>query len=260
VYAARDWWVGAPFVAGAPELQYSGDDKVRAGIHYLSLIAGYFTPPNFLPTDAVALTIHAQAQSIISDLLSYNSAWCFATTGAGDCSISTDGVVPTESQFFPGTAANVGFYGPSHTREKDESENYIYNALHDRLGVRARGETGGGGNTGGSPQSTLGAGQRLYPDTEVRSPNGAYALRYQGDGNLVLYGPSGAVWESGTAGQGALHCEMQADGNFVIYHASGAEPWASNTGGLAGAELRVQDDGYIVIYDAGQNVPWWAPQ
>ncbi len=259
VFAARDWWIGAPFVAGAPEYQYSGDAAVRAGIHYLSLIAGYFTPPNFLPTDAVANTINAQARSIISDLILFNSSWCYASTGAADCSISSDGVVTTESQYFPGTSANVGYYGPSHTREKDESEQHVFEALRNRLGIRARGEPGGG-TPGGPPASTLTAGERLYPDSEIRSPSGNYALRYQRDGNLVLYGPHGVVWATDTDGYGGLHCEMQPDGNFVVYHANGAEPWESNTAGIPGAELRVQDDGFVVIYDAAQNVPWWAPK
>ena len=264
VFAARDWWVGAPFVAGAPNLQYSGDAAVRQGIYYLSLIAGYFTPPNFLPTDPVALTIRYQAQSIISDLLLYSSTWCWATSGHADCSVSTDGVVPTPSQYFPGDAANVGFYGPAHIEEKAESEQPLFDVLHDRLGIRARGETSGGGGGGGgggaTPQSTLAPRERLYPDTEIHSPSGNYALRYQSDGNLVLYGPNGAVWASGTEGHGGLFCEMQPDGNLVVYFADGSEPWASDTAGLPGAELRVQDDGYIVIYDAGGNSPWWAPR
>ncbi len=263
VYAARDWWVGAPLVAGAPHLQYWAQGTVQTALGVLSLIESYFGAPNFLPTDLVALTIRLQTRSLISDLVMFNATWCHATTGYHDCSVSTDGVVPTPSQYFPGDAANVGYYGPAHITEKDESEQFIFDALHDRLGIRARGEAGGGGNgsnpSGNSPHS-LSAGERLYPDTEIRSPNGAFALRYQADGNLVLYGPSGAVWASGTGGLGGLHCEMQPDGNFVIYHASGAAPWESSTAGLPGAELRVQDDGYIVIYDAGQNVPWWAPR
>jgi pimeloyl-ACP methyl ester carboxylesterase len=261
VFAARDWWVGAPLVAGAPGYQYWAQGIVHTAVGYLSAIEAHFTVPNFLPTDPVALTIRMQARSLISDLVMFNATWCGATTGQIDCSISTDGVVPTPSQYFPGDAVNVGFYGPAHVTEKDESEQFIFDALHDRLGVRARGETGGGGSgTGGPSPYSLSPGERLYPDTEIRSPNGAFRLRYQSDGNLVLYGPSGAVWASGTAGLGGLHCEMQPDGNFVIYHASGADPWESGTAGLPGAELRVQDDGYIVIYDAGQNVPWWAPR
>lgn len=259
VYAAREWWIGAPFVAGAPHLQYWGHEGVKGGIAVLSLIEGYFGYPNFMPYDPVALTIRNQIRSLVTDLLSFNAIWCSATSGRADCSISTDGVVPTESQYFPGDAANVGYYGPAHVTQKQLSENALYDALTTRIGLQPRTiNTAPTGN--GMPGSTIAPGQRLYPDTEVRSPNGAYRLRYQSDGNLVLYGPAGAVWSSGTAGLGGLFAEMQPDGNFVVYNATGADPWESGTAGIPGAELRVQDDGYIVIYDAGGNVPWYEPR
>ncbi len=262
VFVARDWWIGAPFVAGAPHLQYRGDEAIRYGIQALSAIAGYFGPPNFLPTDPYANSIRMQAQSIISDLLVYNSRWCFATTERADCTVSTDGVVPTDSQFFPGDAVNMGYVGPTHTTEKQQSEPQIFDALHRHLRLPLRGSSGGGGGGGSSApaSSVLSPGERLYPDTEIRSPNGAYVLRYQSDGNLVLHGPHGIVWDSKTDGKGGHYCEMQPDGNFVIYHADGSEPWASETDGLAGAELRVLDEGYVAIYDAAGNVPWWVPR
>lgn len=262
VFVARDWWIGAPFVAGAPHLQYSGDQAIRHGIQALSVIAGYFGPPNFLPTDPFANSIRMQAQSIISDLLVYNSRWCAATTDRADCSMSTDGVVPTPSQFYPGDAINIGYVGPTHTTEKQLSEEHIFDALHRHLRLPVRGSPSGGGGSGsGAPAgSVLSPGERLYPDSEIRSPSGNYALRYQSDGNLVLYGPNGTVWDSGTNGMGGLYCEMQPDGNFVIYHANGGEPWASDTSGLAGAELRVLDEGYVAIYDVAGNVPWWVPR
>jgi pimeloyl-ACP methyl ester carboxylesterase len=264
VFVARDWWIGAPFVAGAPHLQYSGDQAIRYGIQALSAIAGYFGPPNFLPTDPYANSIRMQAQSIISDLLVYNSRWCAATTDRADCSISTDGVVPTDSQFFPGDAINMGYFGPAHITEKQVSEDHIFDALHRHLRLPLRGTSSGGGGGGGGGSapaaSTLSPAERLYPDTEIRSPNGAYALRYQSDGNLVLYGPDGVVWDSKTDGMGGHYCEMQPDGNFVIYHANGGEPWASDTNGLLGAELRVLDEGYVAIYDTGGNVAWWVPR
>ena len=260
VYAAREWWVGAPFVGAAPQYQYSGDRAVKNGVQVLGLIEAYFTYPNVAPWDAAASTLRQQARSLINDLALFNATWCGATTGDFSCSISTDGIVPTESQYFPGSATNIGRYGAPHVWQTAESEDALVHALVTHLGVRTR----DGGTTGtpapGPPASTLTAGERLYPDTEIRSPNGAYVLRYQSDGNLVLYGPGGAVWSSGTAGAGGLFAEMQPDGNFVVYHANGADPWESGTAGIPGAELRVQDDGYLVVYDSGGNVPWYAPR
>src|SRR5688500_13394482 len=49
--------------------------------------------------------------------------------------------------------------------------------------------------------SVLGAGQTLGSGQSLWSPNGAYELAMQGDGNLVLYGPGRTVhWSSRTNG------------------------------------------------------------
>ena len=74
-------------------------------------------------------------------------------------------------------------------------------------------------------------------------------LVYQNDGNLVLYGPSGALWASNTVGQPPGFATMQDDGNVVVYRADGVPIWATDTSGMPGAELRVQDDGRLVLAD-----------
>ena len=74
---------------------------------------------------------------------------------------------------------------------------------------------------------------------------GQYKVAYQGDGNLVIYAPSGPVWASDTSHTpGRL--AMQGDGNLVIYDAAGKPVWASNTSGaspqlvLEGNRLRIK--------------------
>ena len=37
-------------------------------------------------------------------------------------------------------------------------------------------------------------GEALYPGESIWSANGRYRFIYQTDGNLVLYGPGGALW------------------------------------------------------------------
>lgn len=260
VFTARDWWLGAPFVAAAPEKQYWGHGGVITGIQALEYVRAYFDYPNFAPWDGVAQSIRIQASMIISNLLIYNSVWCYATTNDPSCSMSTDGVVPTPSQYFPGNAQNVGFYGPAHVVQKDASADALADVLVNRIGLRVRsGSPGNPGNPGGPPSSTLTGGERLYPDQFVRSPNGAYTLTYQMDGNLVLYGPEGAVWSSSTHGSSPGFATMQGDGNLVVYRSDGVPIWATDTPDIPGAELRVQDDGYIVLYDSGNNVIWYAP-
>jgi hypothetical protein len=103
--------------------------------------------------------------------------------------------------------------------------------------------------------------ERLTPNESLccwqftRSANRAYTLYFQGnDGNLVLYGPSGSTWSSGT---GANRVVMQGDGNLVVYSPSRAI-CASNTASQAnyGSYLRVQGDGNLVIYRPNGQAIW----
>jgi murein DD-endopeptidase MepM/ murein hydrolase activator NlpD len=74
----------------------------------------------------------------------------------------------------------------------------------------------------------------------------------QGDGNLVLYQGSSALWSTATSTAGS-RAVMQGDGNLVVYSGSTAK-WASRTGQYTGATLSVQDDGNLVIYDLGRAI------
>lgn len=106
--------------------------------------------------------------------------------------------------------------------------------------------------------SVLGSGQSLRPGQSRRSPNGRYDLVYQGDGNLVLYAGSQALWTSGTAGQSPGEVAMQPDGNLVVYNSGRARVWSTGTQGQSGAFLRVQDDANLVVYSRGGRFALWA--
>jgi len=112
-----------------------------------------------------------------------------------------------------------------------------------------------------SPALTVGApsqlrnGEILGVNQSLRSPSGGYSLVMQSDGNLVEYGPSGAVWSSNTAGSGSDHLALQPDGNLVVYTSAVAAKWASGTNGFgAGVTLSVQDDANLVLYRAGTAI------
>jgi hypothetical protein len=100
-------------------------------------------------------------------------------------------------------------------------------------------------------------GEVLNPDQSIGSTDGRYTLVYQGDGNLVLYGPGGPLWASGTAGRPTGVCIMQGDGNLVIYRHGPQPIWASNTPQAPGSRLVVQNDGNAVIYRP-DGTPLWA--
>ena len=106
------------------------------------------------------------------------------------------------------------------------------------------------------PPSVLTAGQTLSAGGELVSPNGAYVLLMQTDGNLVEYGPAGPMWSSNTPGSGASNrLVMQTDGNLVMYTASGGVPFATGEVGSGSNDyLAVQNDGNVVQYATGGAV------
>jgi hypothetical protein len=100
-----------------------------------------------------------------------------------------------------------------------------------------------------SPTDQLQANQYLFPGGELIDAGCYYRLRFQSDGNLVMYDPYGGVnWASGTNGSGAGYATMQADGNFVLYRWDGTPVWATGTNGWGTSIIRAQDDGNLVVY------------
>ncbi|HEX5752478.1 MAG TPA: hypothetical protein VFZ09_40105 [Archangium sp.] len=104
------------------------------------------------------------------------------------------------------------------------------------------------------PGETLFAGQAKY------SCDGRFMLTVQTDGNLVLYGPVGAIWATFTSGAGN-RLAMQSDGNLVLYTSDYARRlWSTNTAtayyGYA-SKFAVQNDGNMVVYD-NVNYPVWS--
>ncbi len=103
----------------------------------------------------------------------------------------------------------------------------------------------------------VGANTPLAVNVPVVSCDGRFSLVMQGDGNLVLYGPFGAMWHTYTHGNNGASAVFQGDGNLVVYSAWGTPLWYSGTHGNSNATLAVQDDGNLVIY-ASNGTPLWA--
>jgi len=102
--------------------------------------------------------------------------------------------------------------------------------------------------------SNLAYGEALYANESVWSTNGAYQLIMQSDGNLVEYGPSGALWASNTGIPGSWAI-MQGDGNLVVYTSGGTPVFATGTA-WSGSQLIVQSDSNVVMYSG--STPLWA--
>ena len=94
--------------------------------------------------------------------------------------------------------------------------------------------------------SVLASGEILYANQYRISPNNAYYLIYQTDGNLVLYGPSGAIIATMTFGSpGGTY--MNPSGNLEVYNAGPVLVWQSGTAGNNGAQVRVLDTGRVAL-------------
>ena len=101
----------------------------------------------------------------------------------------------------------------------------------------------------------------VLPGDTVASGDGRYTLKYQTDGNLVLYVQTGsdpvAIWASKTAGKSVGSAVMQGDGNFVIYGKDGKSAvWSSGTSGHPGSWLLLRRDGNVVICSPDGTPPW----
>ena len=105
--------------------------------------------------------------------------------------------------------------------------------------------------------TSIGTNQSLSSGQSITSANGLYKLIMQGDGNLVLYSVSHALWSSNTAGKPVVKVIMQGDGNLVLYDLQNKPYWSSGTAGRGVSSLVMQNDGNLVIYDSG-NHPTWA--
>ena len=96
----------------------------------------------------------------------------------------------------------------------------------------------------------------IFRDQAILSDNNQYRLVLQGDGNLVQYGPRGAIWATG-ANRGS-YLVQQGDGKLVLYDYKGTAIWGSPVWIANGTNSRTiqQGDGNLVTYDGYR--PIWA--
>ena len=97
----------------------------------------------------------------------------------------------------------------------------------------------------------------IAPGETLSSCDGRFVLDMQAsDGNLVLYMGTTALWNAGTFPNPGAQAVMQGDGNFVVYGPSGQALWSSGTNGNPGAKLDIQNDGNMVVLGTVSNVLW----
>jgi hypothetical protein len=109
------------------------------------------------------------------------------------------------------------------------------------------------------PVTTITGGTEMYAGWQASSPNQAYRLTMQTDGNLVLYRQSdnNALWHTNTWGRPGAYAKFQTDGNLVVYSNPNNALWHSVTWDSPGATLQLQDDGNLVIYRSNGSARWF---
>ena len=131
--------------------------------------------------------------------------------------------------------------------------------------------------TDDSKNSILKLGDSLKTGESLKSPNGAYTLTMQSDGNLVLAKGGRPVWSAMTqgtyagikedAGQALVAAQgysnitatMQSNGSFIVKGSSGGAEkalWSTYTAGTGADRVVLQDDGNLVVYDASVKAQW----
>lgn len=109
------------------------------------------------------------------------------------------------------------------------------------------------------PTDTITAGHVLHPGEQLMAANG-YHADMQGDGNFVVYPPSGPfTWSTKTANNHAgASLSVQGDGNVVLYAPNHAVLFTTHTASTdpVPSSLTMQTDGNLVLSAAGQ--PLWS--
>jgi hypothetical protein len=101
------------------------------------------------------------------------------------------------------------------------------------------------------------AGGTLRPGQSLTSIGGRYQAVFQAtDGNFVIYGPSGAIWATGTGNRGASFLVFQADGNFVMYNWLSQPIWASGSSSTHPGALSLGSDGNLVASNTTNQAIW----
>lgn len=111
---------------------------------------------------------------------------------------------------------------------------------------------------GKTNKNFLNPGEVLSAGQSITSLDGKTILKFQVDGNFVVYYQGRATWSTGTSNRSATKATLQVDGNLVVYTADNRAVWASGTYGNAGTRLVLNDDSSLVILKGAQTL-WTAP-
>lgn len=107
----------------------------------------------------------------------------------------------------------------------------------------------------------LEVGEKLYPNDSLNSPNGLFCLKFQEDGNFVLYRGGEALWATGVRGDANL-VVIQSNGNLLFLRSDRYRApivWESRTAKsdwISDPVLIMQDNGNAIITCKTGEVIW----
>ena len=108
------------------------------------------------------------------------------------------------------------------------------------------------GNWARCGNNSLGTNQFLFRGSYLKSSDGRYTLQLQrSDGNLVLYGPNGAVWANSKSSD---YLVLQGDNNLVTYGYGVGATWATGTSSTGANTLMVTKYGNLVLISGGVRI------
>lgn len=104
------------------------------------------------------------------------------------------------------------------------------------------------------PVTVVPAGSTLSVGQDLVSPNGRFRFVVQSDGNMGVYGPTGAIWASNTSGTNGL--VVVGTNGELTFAASVRSNVIGTAGTGAGHRLVLQDDGNLALYSTGSVAIW----
>lgn len=217
-------------------------------------------PPPPPPPPAPSFTI-SDASAVEGGQLSFTVTKSGSTTSSFSVNFATANGSAAAGSDFVAQSGTLTF-APS-----DASRVVVISTVNDSLyevtetmSVNLAGATGGASISKGQGIGTItdndADSTTLLAGQSMSSQDGRFVLSMQTDGNLVLYGPAGAMWWTSTNGGSDRRMVMQADGNLVVYNSANQALWSSATYGNPGARLVVQNDGNLVIYNTANQGVW----
>jgi hypothetical protein len=231
--------VAAPVSAAAGGSVLSAGQQLQAGQELVS-VGGQYT---LIMQDDGNLVVYGNGCVIWASNTSNVSG-----EGANDLSMQTDGnlVIYTGTGVALWSSRTAGTGSGNSLNMQVDGNLVVYNSAAQPLWAS------GAGNA-----DQLCSPHTMGLDWYIHSPDSQYKLLMQDDGNLVIYGPNGATWATGTVGSSAVSLNMQSDGNLVLYTSAAKPVWASNTAGAGpGYNLVMQDSGILVIRNSAGTQIW----